>query len=177
MPYDSYRHHRRSIRLKHYDYSQDGAYFITLCTHQRQCLFGEVNDGKMILNELGIIVQEEWVKSFKIRKELAMDEYMIMPNHFHGIVFILDSTTKRHQPFVKFNGHGNETIGSLVAGFKSAVTKRIRVLHNASDYLIWQRNYHEHVIRHDKALEKIRAYTINNPLTWEKDSLFMRSLG
>jgi REP element-mobilizing transposase RayT len=171
MSYDSHRHHRRSIRLKEYDYSQNGAYFITLCAHERQCLFGHIHNEKIVLNEYGIIVREEWVKSFKIRKELAMDEYIIMPNHFHGIVFILNATTSVHRSHDVI-GHGNATIGSLVAGFKSAVTKRIRALNHAACFIVWQRNYHEHVIRHDKALDKIRAYTVNNPLTWQEDCLF-----
>ncbi len=173
MTYDSDIHHRRSIRLKNYDYSQNGAYFITLCTHERKCLFGMINDNQVILNEAGIVVQEEWIKSFKIRQELAMDEYVIMPNHFHAIVFILNSKTKQRDLSIKINGHGNKSIGSLVAGFKSAVTKRINGLSHFSGDLIWQRNYHEHIIRHDKALEKLRAYTINNPFTWKKDSLFL----
>jgi len=170
MSFDSARHHRRSIRLKNYDYSQEGAYFITLCAYKRQCLFGHIHDDKMLLNKRGAIVQQEWIKSFNLRKELTMDEYVIMPNHFHGIVFIAHPTLRRSSPLPRTIGHGNATLGSLVAGFKSAVTKRIKAFDAIS--CIWQRNYHEHIIRHSSGLDKIRAYVVNNPLSWKEDSLF-----
>ena len=83
-------HHRRSIRLKEYDYSQPGAYFITICTHQRENLFGEIVDGKMRINEYGQIAQEEWQKTALIRTEIDLGEFVIMPNHFHGIIWIVD---------------------------------------------------------------------------------------
>jgi putative transposase len=88
MPYHPDYHHRRSIRLRNYDYSQSGIYFVTLCTYQRQCLFGQISDGKMELNELGEIVQSEWLRSPEIRREIALDEWVVMPNHLHGIVMI-----------------------------------------------------------------------------------------
>ena len=88
MKYDPVKHHRRSIRLKGYDYSQAGYYFVTICCYQRQCLFGKIIDGVMQLNRYGAMVQDEWLKSSVIRVEIKLDEYIVMPNHFHGIVII-----------------------------------------------------------------------------------------
>ena len=123
----------------------------------------------MLLNEQGVIVEQEWIKSFSVRREIAMDEYVVMPNHFHGIVFITHPTLCRinHSHAI---GHGNATLGSLVAGFKSAVTRKIKALSDVP--CVWQRNYHEHIIRHSKDLNKIRSYIASNPLTWKEDSLF-----
>ena len=92
MTYDPNKHHRRSIRLKGYDYTQPGAYFITICTQNRECLFGDVVDGEMRLDACGVIVREEWFRSAEIRREIALwpDEFVVMPNHIHGIVWITD---------------------------------------------------------------------------------------
>ena len=89
MPYNPEVHHRRSIRLRNYDYSQKGAYFVTLITKIRENLFGEIKNGEMILNDIGRVVEDEWLMSQKIRKEIELDEYCIMPNHFHAIVSIV----------------------------------------------------------------------------------------
>ena len=91
MKYDPQKHHRRSIRLKGYDYTQSGAYFLTICNFQRDQIFGEITNGKMELSELGKIVREEWLRSAEIRKEIQVfeDEFMIMPNHLHGINWIV----------------------------------------------------------------------------------------
>jgi REP element-mobilizing transposase RayT len=88
MKYNSDYHHRRSIRLPEYDYSQAGIYFVTICTYKKQCLFGEIKQGKMLLNQIGKMVAQEWLKSSEIREELTLDEWIIMPNHVHGLVVI-----------------------------------------------------------------------------------------
>ena len=88
MKYDPNKHHRRSIRLPGYDYRQSGAYFVTICACQRQCLFGDIIDGRMILNQYGMVVANEWQKSAVIRREIELDAWVVMPNHFHGIVII-----------------------------------------------------------------------------------------
>lgn len=165
--------HRKSLRLKHFDYSQNGAYFITLCSHNRLCLFGEINNKEMLFNPFGKIVRDEWIKSPLIRAEIKLDEFIVMPNHLHGIVFIHTDTdqNKNNKPTVSI-GPKNKSISSLIAGFKSAATKKINELRKSSDLPVWQRNYHEHIIRNEKSLEEIRKYVIHNPQTWEKDSLF-----
>ena len=88
MKYDRNRHHRRSIRLPGYDYCQSGAYFVTICADRRQCLFGDIVDGQMVLNQYGVIVANEWQKSSIIRREIVLDSWIVMPNHLHGIAII-----------------------------------------------------------------------------------------
>ncbi len=184
MKYDPNKHHRRSIRLKGYDYSQAGAYFVTICAYNRECLFGEIVDGKMALNELGEIVREEWIYSTKIRNEIKMDEYVVMPNHIHGIVIIKDvdnvpvgvtgrSPLQRRSPLRQDDRHPHgpkpKSIGSFIAGFKSVVTKRINELRKLPGASVWQPNYYDHIIRDEKEYYKIKNYIKNNPAQWIED--------
>ena len=182
MKYDPDKHHRRSIRLPGYDYSQTGAYFVTICAYQRQCLFGDVVDGQMVLNQYGAIVADEWQKSSIIRQEIELDEWVVMPNHFHGIVIIQNSVGKNRDRIVGANGrsplqdHASvrmkpKSLSSLMAGFKSITTKKINILRDAPATPLWQRNYYEHIIRDRDAMDKIRQYIINNPVSWERDQL------
>lgn len=161
------RQHRRSIRLKGYDYSQVGAYFITVCAQNRECLFGSVVDGEMRLNGAGTIVADEWLKTTMIRDEIELDEWVVMPNHFHGIVWI--NHHRRGDWPVAPTGPQPRSLGSLMAGFKSAVTKRINENRQTPGEKIWQRNYYEHIIRNESELNRIREYIVNNPLQWELD--------
>ncbi len=192
MHYNPEIHHRRSIRLKGYDYSREGAYFLTLCTYQNECLFGEIVNGEMHINEYGQIVTEEWMQSSIIRKEIELDESIIMPNHFHAIVFInpgiedtvgaqgiapssegIAPSSESIAPPRKGIAHRKpKSISTLVAGFKMAVTKRINILRNAPGNPVWQRNYYENIIRSENALDKIRQYTVNNPSSWEIDKFY-----
>lgn len=161
----SYRN-RRSIRLQGYDYSRSGAYFVRICAQNRECLFGDIVDGKMVLNDAGKIVAGEWMKSGEIRDEIESGEWVVMPNHFHGIVMIRrgDRPVAPTMP-----GPRPKSIGSLMSGFKPAVTKRINEIRNTPDVKLWQRNYYEHVIRNDDELNRIREYIANNPMKWEMD--------
>jgi REP element-mobilizing transposase RayT len=175
MKYDPEKHHRRdaerrqrrTIRLQGYDYTSAGLYFITICTHQRQCLFGEIVDGEMRLNEYGQIVSEEWMRSTDIRQEIDFDAWVIMPNHMHGIVVINPPDTT--PPPVGAHGRAPlpcapqrigiayrkpRSLSSFVAGFKSATTKRINILRHAAGTPVWQRNYYEHVIRDETSLQR-----------------------
>lgn len=181
----SNRQNRRSIRLQGYDYSRPGAYFITICTHNRECLFGTIIDGDMVLNQFGRIVSEEWVKTGEIRDEIQLDRWVIMPNHFHGIVWITTTGngisrcrkgdrpgrgTARRAPTVE--QFGKPVAGSLpaiVRAFKSAVTKQINQIRTTPGAKIWQRNYWEHIIRNKDELNRIRQYIIDNPVKWETD--------
>ena len=180
MNYSPTEHHRRTIRLKGYDYSQNGAYFITICSHNRKQLFGEINNDEMSLNQYGAIVRDEWMRSSYIRSEIILDEFIIMPNHLHGIVFIRN-VEKTHDFLDEidqsnnFSGLKAKSISSFIAGFKSIVTKKINIIRKTDGASVWQRNYHEHIIRNEIALEKLREYVVHNPLTWEKDSLYCAS--
>ena len=180
MTFDPEKHHRRSIRLRNYDYSQPGAYFVTICTYQKQSWFGEIKNGQMYLNQLGKIVADEWLKTCKIRPNFQLDEWVIMPNHFHGIVIINDysgddqSLGAGNRPLDL--GAGNlplqqkpNSLSSCIAGFKSAVTKRINLLRQNTDTPIWQRNYYESILRDEKYLAVVREYIINNPKNWPND--------
>ncbi len=175
-PYDPQRHHRRPIRLKGYEYTQPGAYFITICAHERAHLFGRVVDGKMVLNEFGEIVREEWFRSADIRAEIELhpDEFVVMPNHIHGIVWIVDNAVATG-PNVGAHGRAPlhrppQSLPSLIAGFKSAVTARINQMRGTPGAPVWQRNYYEHIIRTERALNAIRQYICDNPLRWHLDS-------
>ncbi|GAB4525560.1 MAG: hypothetical protein Tsb0014_05040 [Pleurocapsa sp.] len=127
MKFNPEIHHRRSIRLPKYSYAQAGAYFITLCTYKKQNLFGDIKENKMHLNQIGKVVKEEWLKSVTIRKEIALDEWIIMPNHLHGIVIIKvnGSLGARLVPLppLPFMRRKPRSLSSFVAGVKSAVTK------------------------------------------------------
>jgi REP element-mobilizing transposase RayT len=166
---------RRSIRLKDYDYAQAGAYFVTICTHDRECLFGEIVSGEIQLNAFGEIVVEEWGRSTEIRREIELDEWVVMPNHLHGIAVIV-ADPPVHGDSSSVGAHGRaplhrkpRSLGSFIAGFKSVVTTRINTLRGAPGAPVWQRNYYEHVIRNEDDLVRIREYIANNPVQWEID--------
>ena len=175
--YNSDIHHRRSIRLKGYDYSQAGAYFVTICVHDRECLFGEIVDGEMRLNDFGRIVSAEWIRSGELRSEIEIGEYVVMPNHFHGIVIITDivgngDVCRGDRPVAPTRpGPQPKSIGAMMAGFKSIVTKRINILRDTPGLPVWQRNYHEHVIRNDADYNRIAEYVAYNPQRWIEDKL------
>ena len=172
---DQYRH--KSIRLKGYDYTQSGAYFVTICAQDKKNLFSQIVDGNVILNEFGKIIENEWVKTGQIRKNVIIDEYVIMPNHLHGIIIIKNdhddrNGTQRRVATANIESFGKPVSGSLptiVRGFKSTTTRQINELRNMPEMPLWQRNYYEHVVRNDDDLNEIREYIINNPLKWDLD--------
>jgi len=169
-------HHRRSIRLKNYDYSQPGSYFITLCTIGKSQLFGEIIDGEMVLNDVGKTVEHRLLAIPDHYQDVELDQWVIMPNHIHAIIVIYpdDVVGARHASPLqlyksKIHGPKPRSIGSIVASFKSAATKQINILHNTPGHSLWQRNYYEHIIRDEKELNRIRRYIINNPPHWSFD--------
>jgi len=162
-------HRRRSIRLREYDYTQPGAYFITIVAHARAMLFGEIAGGATRLNEVGRIVEDEWQKSSVIRCEIELDVFVVMPNHIHGIVNIIDSDVGATGRSPLRNGPPPRSLGAFVAGFKSSVTKRVNEMRHSPGAAVWQRNYYEHVVRGDGELLRVREYVLNNPIEWEND--------
>ncbi len=158
---------RHSLRLAGYDYSQAGYYFVTICANNRKCLFGEVKDGKMVLNDAGNIVQKEWGNTEQIRNNVNLDEHIVMPNHIHGIIVICRGVLQ-YAPTNSFRSP-SQTLGAIIRGFKSAVTKQINQSRNTPGKPVWQRNYHEHVIRGETDLRRIRDYIQNNPINWQND--------
>jgi REP element-mobilizing transposase RayT len=241
---DREQHHRRSIRLKDYDYAQPGAYFVTVCTQERACLFGHVVNGEMRLNDAGQMVREEWFSSATIRPYVRFNEneLVVMPNHMHAIIWIVSPTVGAtggspessrtllptgespvsscvslpngvvrisDDDAVNANGRGvwpydtqdipgvgatggspetsctsspdggsptsspngpkHGSIGAIMAGFKSVTAKRINQMRGTPGTKVWQRNYHEHVIRDEASLDAIRQYIMGNPARWAED--------
>lgn len=159
MPFNPDIHHRKSIRLKEYDYSLEGHYFITICTHDRQPLFGEIVKEEMLLNQTGNIVNQQWLKIPERFKGIQLDAFVIMPNHFHGIITIFES----------FPG---QTTGKIVGAFKSLAANeliKLRKKNNLPVGKLWQRNYYEHIIRDEEDYFRIVDYIQNNPKNWEND--------
>jgi REP element-mobilizing transposase RayT len=179
---------RHSIRLKGYDYSQAGSYFVTICTQHRECMFGEIVDGEMILNDMGKIVKNEWVLTERLRENVHCGKNIVMPNHFHGIIVITGGGTARrartdgmrhtptdgthHAPTVeRFGKPVSNSIPTIIRAFKSAVTREINRFRQTPGEKLWQRNYYEHVIRDEKDHHRLYRYIESNPLKWELDSL------
>jgi putative transposase len=174
--------HRRSIRLPRYDYSQTGGYFVIICTRSQECLFGEIEDGEMRLNDRGVIAHAVWFESTKIRQEIKLDKFVVMPNHLHAVVFINRVNKEAIRGSVRATGGSPSpegrrfspgpakwSLGSLVGGFKSSVTKRINEMLRAKEVTVWQRNYYEHVRRNEEELNRIRQYIRDNSKQWELD--------
>jgi putative transposase len=183
MSYIPQRHHRHSIRLPGYDYTQPGAYFVTMVTHGRALLFGEIVDGEMWLNDAGRIAEQCWWDIPAHFPHVALDAFVMMPNHVHGVLWIVDDPAvadvigvgaKNFSPLrpppsdTDQRPRGtSKTIGSVVRGFKIGVTKWFR--QNTHIYTIWQRNYYEHIIRTNEELARVRAYIQSNPQRWTED--------
>ncbi|HCE68289.1 MAG: hypothetical protein A2X82_18700 [Geobacteraceae bacterium GWC2_55_20] len=172
MKYDPDIHHRRSIRLKNYDNSLSGAYFVTLCTFDRGCYFDQ-------FHELRNIVDSQWRRIPDRFPSVALDEYVIMPNHFHGIIMIHGRDTPRGYPlcgYPDFEPSGKweqPSLGEIVGSFKSlCVNGWLKVIKEENINArgrFWQENYYEHVIRNEEEMDRIRQYIANNPLQWAFD--------
>ncbi len=194
MTFNPKIHHRKSIRLRGYDYSQAGMYLVTICTHDRTPLFGEIINGEMKVNEAGVIATDEILITAKMRHNVSLDEFIVMPNHIHNIITVGARCTRpectrpecthpecTHPECPPKNGDGNEservqrapTIGDVVRGYKSAVTKRINQLRNPPFAPVWQRNYYEHIIRDEAAYLKIAEYIQTNPQRWQEDTYYV----
>lgn len=189
MPYDPNKHHRKSIRLKGYDYSKAGLYFITICVQNRKCLFGEIIEGEMILNDPGKMVYNEWIKIAERFTNIHLHEFIVMPNHFHAIMEIVGATLVVAQNTVDQNGIDDletgqpqgiapttkpKTVGDIAGGFQSIVTvEYIRGVKQLGwqpfNGKLWQRNYYEHIIRNELSYHRISNYIINNPKNWKDD--------
>jgi REP element-mobilizing transposase RayT len=181
--FDSQKHQRHSIRLPNYDYSQPGAYFITIVTWQRECLFGEVVDGERMLNKFGLVAKRQWQKLPKRFPNIELGAFVIMPNHVHGIIVIVagrgmaenlsdpDGESPRRAPTTheQFQKPVRGSIPTIVRSYKSAASYRINLMRGTQDVPVWQRNYYEHVIRNERALQNITDYIEVNPRLWGED--------
>jgi putative transposase len=172
---------RRSIRLKEYDYSQSGAYFVTICAHDRECLFGEIVDGKMILNDVGRMVQAIWDDIPSHYAGIDTDAFIIMPNHIHTIIFIVGAAPCGRPDSDNGQARGPAptentplSLADVVHRFKTMTTKRYadgvkQIGWPAFAGRLWQRNYYERVIRNEDELNEIRQYIVDNPAKWDTD--------
>ena len=187
-------HHRRSIRLQNFDYSKSGAYFLTVCSHKREQIFGLIENDEMKLNEIGKIVQSVWNELLKQFPNIRTDEFVVMPNHVHGIIWINPSdvgarfiapnqtkaTNQTNVPNSICSKNGMDaffhlgamnrapTLGIVVRYFKGKTAFLVRKM--GYSYFRWQRNYYERIIRSESELNRIREYIRKNPSNWENDA-------
>lgn len=165
-----------STRLKAWDYSRYGYYFVTICTKDKQCFLGDIVSDKMQLSEIGKIVAQEWQKTGKLRKYVRLDEWIIMPNHLHGIVIIQNDDKN-----VETHGHSSQkpsgdafnaslrrsNLSNIIRGFKSASTRSIH--RKGFTNFAWQSRFYDHIIRNEKELYEVREYILYNPSKWQLD--------
>jgi REP element-mobilizing transposase RayT len=172
--------YRRSLRLRGYNYSQSGAYFMTICTNKRRCLFGNIVNNEVNLNELGNIALNVWNSLPNKYSNIELDEFVIMPNHLHGIILITDVEAIHELPLQESMNVGtihelslrerrNMLLPKVIGYFKMNSAKIINQKISSSGTSLWQRNYYEHIIRNESELDRIREYIVNNPIKWTLD--------
>jgi REP element-mobilizing transposase RayT len=191
MKFDPQKHHRRSIRLKGYDYSQAGAYFVTIVAWQREMLFGDVVNGEprhggyVVLNEFGGIVSEKWQWLETQYPYIELGAWIIMPNHMHGILVIheigrggsrsapvdgVQPATGGDSRIAPTLAVRRKPLGGLIGAFKTVSTKHINLLRKTEGQIVWQRNYYEHIIRDEGEMDRITRYIDSNPSRWAEDN-------
>jgi REP element-mobilizing transposase RayT len=171
---------RQSNRWQEHDYAAGGTFFVTIVTFNRTCLFGDVHEGGMCLNAVGRIVDAEWMRSGIVRPEVDIDVFCVMPNHLHGLVTIKPSETpvldrNRAVGYRAHNGvplRAKRSLSSIVAQFKASSTRRINDLRGTPNTKIWQRGFHDRVVRNDDEYMRIADYIVTNPERWEQDDHF-----
>jgi REP element-mobilizing transposase RayT len=183
VKFDPQKHHRHSIRLKGYDYARAGAYFVTIVTWHREMLFGDVIDGEMVLNDFGQIVSEKWQWLETQYPYIELGAWIVMPNHFHGILVIHDvgrggsrsahvddgTAVNRGDSRIAPTPIKRKLLGGLIGAFKTVSTKQINLLRYVEGQVVWQRNYYEHIIRNEREMNRISRYIESNPSRWADD--------
>jgi len=165
--------HRKNLRLPEFDYSQNGSYFVTIVTHDRKHLFGEVVKGEVVLDEVGRMVEGVWASIPAHFPQVELGEFVIMPNHIHGIISI--TVGARHavplqpNPFEEFGQPVPGSLPTIIRSFKSASSRMFHQFPNYAGDHLWQRNYYEHIIRNERDHLAIYDYILANPMNWEKD--------
>jgi putative transposase len=163
MPRGHRTHHRRSIRLKGYDYSQPGAYFVTICVHRSACALGEVLDSDVTLTDLGRIASDYWKHVPQHFQDVSIDKFVVMPNHVHAIIIISERRGGVTPPLQ------TPTLNKIIAYYKYQTTKQINQIRQQIGESFWQRSFYDHIVRNEEELQRIRNYIIDNPLKWELD--------
>jgi putative transposase len=188
MSYNPDTHRRRSSRLKGYDYTQAGAYFVTICAYQRECLFGQLENGLVASSNYGRIAERCWKVLPRDFPRVELDVFVVMPNHLHGIIVLTARhTAGRGEAFIQRpqkqlrpslanasplrQAHGTQpgSVAAIMQNFKSVSTRKINRSRATPGMPVWQRDYYEHIIRDEDDLCRIREYIVNNPLQWEVD--------
>ena len=164
---------RKSLRLQNYDYTQNGFYFITICVQNKECLLGEIIDKQMVLNHAGKMIHTIWHEIPKYYEGFKIHEFIVMPNHIHGIIEISSRSGGVPSPPLKIL-----SLSDVMQRFKTLTTNKYIQGVKRDNWKrfykqLWQRSYYEHIIRNEKTLEEIQTYIINNPKNWDKDSLFV----
>jgi putative transposase len=154
---------RKSPRLKDRDYSEDGSYFVTICTSNRDHHFGGIIDGEMQLNAYGHLATACWLLMPRHYKQIQIDLYVVMPNHVHGIVILMQANLPKEK---------QRNLGQIIGAYKAAVTRQVNQLETSIVGGLWQERFHDHIIRNESDLNRIREYVINNPKVWEKDTFY-----
>jgi len=165
---------KSSPRLKGYDYSQPGAYFVTICTLKRMCIFGKIIEDRMVMNSLGDIICHTWKDIPNHYPYVTLDKFIIMPNHIHGIVMLLENRRDSRDRFVnlslrKSHERKRHGLSEIIRGFKTWSARRINQIQNTTGTSVWQRSFYDHIIRDDDDLNRIRSYIVENPLMWDQD--------
>ena len=172
MTYTPLARHRWSIRLKEYDYSWAGWYYVTICSYKRECVFGQIRNDEVVLNASGQVLKRHW-EDLPNHYRIELDSYVVMPNHLHGIIIIKDhSVGAIHESPLqekRIIQRRKMLLPKIVGRFKMGTAKEINLLKKTPGVPVWQRNYYEHVIRNDADLHRIRTYIQNNPLQWALD--------
>lgn len=166
---------RKSPRLTGYDYTQAGAYFVTICTYQRQHLFGNISNERMLLTQVGEIATERWYVLPEHHRGVELDAFVVMPNHMHGIIVVgtMPASSGADNTGVVPTGKlAAGSLGAVVGSYKSGVTRRIREALGVDDLIVWQGRYHDHIIRDERGLNAIRQYVHNNVALWQQDTFY-----
>jgi len=171
--YDPEKHDRKAMRLKGFKYSWAGSYFVTICSHNRKCIFGSVVNEKMYLNEIGQILHEEWLALPDRYPYIDLDTFQVMPNHMHGIVNIYDKPVKANHPDA---GDPPSSLDSMMGAYKSIVfNKTLKIYKKKNQWLdkLWQERFRDRIIRNSREYRNIAHYIFNNPPNWRKDKLYV----
>ena len=165
---------RKQIRLRHFDYGNTGAYYVTICTNERKRFLSRIDGENVHLTKFGIVVQEELLRTMEMRPTITLGDYVIMPNHIHLVIFFHERAGTPLNDVQEKSGRnfGRTHSGSLstvIGSFKSSVTSRIKKENGKSKAVIWQRGFYEHIIRDEKDLMRITDYILSNPINWAID--------
>lgn len=163
---------RKELRLPNFDYSEPGWYFVTICIVERLNLFGLVNNGNVVLNAYGAIAQDTWLHIPKHFPNVELDEFIIMPNHIHGILSLTEDGNFLEADKQTLNAI-TPSLGTLVGAYKAAVSKKINLIRNTPGDSVWQRNYYEHIVSSLTELVRICEYIAGNPSNWQNDEYFL----